>query len=60
MLGRVVAQPRHLVRTTVTAVRGAWEGINANRTGYTVNLAWLREPTVQLTHTVAAARICIL
>lgn len=54
----MVAQLRHLVRTTVTAVRGAWEGINANRTGYTVNLA--RGPTVQLTHTVTAARICIL
>lgn len=42
MLGPVVAQLRHLVRTTVTAVRGAWECINANRTGYTVNLAWTR------------------
>lgn len=47
MLGPVVAQHIDILCARppccVTAVRNAWECINANCTGYTVNLAWTRK-----------------
>lgn len=52
----------------VTAVRGAWECINANRTGYTVTIWRGRGSTVQLTQArtyiyisdIMACRLCVV